>query len=320
MQERKISYMAAMKLEIERLRVNLSAAERDRALLSIGVDPASIDPNLLLDDSRIGGLCRVANILALLGHASLEDKVTASSGLEFADDSAIDFWNIAGVGEICMGGTCQVHAEDGPVLHTLSVSTTAQASFVCSECERKVCKVCCAGKGALLLAMVNSREVASYNGVNSQGGAIYANSVDLSSNHSMTLDGVICKACCHDVVLDALILDYIRVLVGQRRKARADTAAQKAVDHVIRFTSRNNCQLTPTAYMELFNGEESLAEFPFASFLHPVIFWIYPNPHFISTFYLRKPFDVLIFQQLYARFNLFMNLFKPNANDAASHG
>ncbi|XP_070006275.1 probable phosphoinositide phosphatase SAC9 isoform X2 [Nicotiana sylvestris] len=268
--ERKISYMAAMKLEIERLRVNLSAAERDRALLSIGVDPASIDPNLLLDDSRIGGLCRVANILALLGHASLEDKITASSGLEFADDSAIDFWNIAGVGEICMGGTCQVHAEDGPVLHTLSVSTTAQASFVCSECERKVCKVCCAGKGALLLAMVNSREVASYNGVNSLGGAIYANSVDLSSNHSMILDGVICKACCHDVVLDALILDYIRVLVGQRRKARADTAAQKAVDHVIRFTSRNNCQLTPTAYMELFNGEESLAEFPFASFLHPV--------------------------------------------------
>ncbi|XP_075098514.1 putative phosphoinositide phosphatase SAC9 isoform X4 [Nicotiana tabacum] len=268
--ERKISYMAAMKLEIERFRVNLSAAERDRALLSIGVDPASIDPNLLLDDSRIGGLCRVANILALLGHASLEDKVTASSGLEFADDSAIDFWNIAGVGEICMGGTCQVHAEDGPVLHSLSVSTTAQASFVCSECERKVCKVCCAGKGALLLAMVNSREVASYNGVNSQGGAIYANSVDLSSNHSMTLDGVICKACCHDVVLDALILDYIRVLVGQRRKARADNAAQKAVDHVIRFTSRNNCQLTPTAYMELFNGEESLAEFPFASFLHPV--------------------------------------------------
>ncbi|XP_075075861.1 putative phosphoinositide phosphatase SAC9 isoform X2 [Nicotiana tabacum] len=269
-EERKISYMAAMKLEIERLRVNLSAAERDRALLSIGVDPASIDPNLLLDDSRIGGLCRVANILALLGHASLEDKITASSGLEFADDSAIDFWNIAGVGEICMGGTCQVHAEDGPVLHTLSVSTTAQASFVCSECERKVCKVCCAGKGALLLAMVNSREVASYNGVNSLGGAIYANSVDLSSNHSMILDGVICKACCHDVVLDALILDYIRVLVGQRRKARADTAAQKAVDHVIRFTSRNNCQLTPTAYMELFNGEESLAEFPFASFLHPV--------------------------------------------------
>ncbi|OIT22015.1 putative phosphoinositide phosphatase sac9, partial [Nicotiana attenuata] len=119
--------------------------------------------------------------------------------------------------------------------------------------------------------------------------------VDLSSNHSMILDGVICKACCHDVVLDALILDYIRVLVGQRRKARADTAAQKAVDHVIRFTSRNNCQLTPTAYMELFNGEESLAEFPFASFLHPVIFWTYPSTHFISTFYLRKPFDVLIF-------------------------
>lgn len=270
--ERKISYMAAMKLEIERFRLNLSAAERDRALLSIGVDPASINPNLLLDNSRMGGFCRVANVLALLGQASLEDKITASVGLEIADDSAVDFWNIAGIGERCIGGACQVHYEDGPVLNVPSVSSTsaaAQTSFVCSECERKVCKVCCAGKGALLLAMFNSKEVPSYNGVSSQGGAIYVNSVDLSSNHSMTLDGVICKACCIDVVLEALTLDYIRVLVGQRRKARADSAAQKAVDHVIKFTS-GDCQSTPTAYPELFNGEESLAEFPFASLLHPV--------------------------------------------------
>ncbi|MCD7455508.1 putative phosphoinositide phosphatase sac9 [Datura stramonium] len=270
--ERKISYMEAMKLETERFRLNLSAAERDRALLSIGVDPASINPNLLLDNSRMGGFCRVANVLALLGQASLEDKITASIGLELADDSTIDFWNIAGIGEGCLGGACQVHYEDGPVLNVPSVSSTsaaAQTSFVCSECKRKACKVCCAGKGALLLAMFNSKEVHSYNGVISHGGSIYANSLDLSSHHSMTLDGVICKACCNDVVLEALILDYIRVSVGQRRKARADNAAQKAVDHVIRFTLRN-CQFTPTAYAELFNGEESLAEFPFASFLHPV--------------------------------------------------
>ncbi|CAN4077059.1 unnamed protein product [Withania somnifera] len=258
-EERKISYLVAMKLEIERFRLNISAAERDRALLSIGVDPASVNPNLLLDNSRMGGFCRVANVLALLGQASLEDKITASIGLEIADDSAIDFWNISGIGERCFGGACQVHYEDGPVLNVPSVSSTsaaAETSFVCSECERKVCKVCCAGKGALLLAMFNSKEVPSYN-------------VDLSSNHSMALDGVICKACCTDVVLEALILDYIRVLVGQRRKARADSAAQKAVDHVIRFTSRN-CQTTPTVDAKLFDGEESLAEFPFASFLHPV--------------------------------------------------
>ncbi|PHT42242.1 hypothetical protein CQW23_16267 [Capsicum baccatum] len=270
--ERKINYMAAMKLEIERFRLNLSAAERDRALLSIGVDPASINPNLLVDKSSMGGLCRVSSILALLGQASLEDKTTASIGLEIADDSTIDFWSIAGIGERCFGGACQVHYEDGPVFNAPSVSSTsaaAQTSFVCSECERKVCKVCCAGKGALLLAMFNSKQAPSYNGVSSQGGAIYANSVDLSSNHSMTLDGVICKACCIDVVLEALILDYIRVLVGQRRKARADSAARKAVNHVTRFTSRN-FQSAPTAFGELFDGEESLAEFPFASFLHPV--------------------------------------------------
>lgn len=48
--------MEAMKLEIERLQLNLSAAERDRALLSIGTDPASINPNVLLDESYMGRL------------------------------------------------------------------------------------------------------------------------------------------------------------------------------------------------------------------------------------------------------------------------
>ncbi|KAM3218232.1 hypothetical protein P3L10_022762 [Capsicum annuum] len=288
MQERKIYYMAAVKLEIKRFCLNLFASERDRALLSIGVDPASINLNLLLEKSRMEGLCRVSNILALLGQASLEDKTTASIDLEVVDDSTIDFWNMAGIGERCFGGACQVHYEDGPVLNVPSVSSTsaaAQTSFVCSECERKVCKVCCAGKGALLLAMFNSKEVPIYNGVRSQGGAIYAYSVDLSSNHSMTLDGVICKACCIDVVLHALILDDIRVLAGQQRKERADSTAQKAADHVTRYTSRN-CQSAPTAFGELFNGEESLAEFPFASFSHPVIFWTNPNPNYISIFVL----------------------------------
>nr|GFD25634.1 probable phosphoinositide phosphatase SAC9 [Tanacetum cinerariifolium] len=50
---KKLGFVEAMKLEIERLHLNLSAAERDRALLSIGIDPATINPNTLLEESYI---------------------------------------------------------------------------------------------------------------------------------------------------------------------------------------------------------------------------------------------------------------------------
>uniref|UniRef100_A0A5B7B4H6 Putative phosphoinositide phosphatase SAC9 n=1 Tax=Davidia involucrata TaxID=16924 RepID=A0A5B7B4H6_DAVIN len=274
--ERKFGFMEAMKLEIERLQLKLSAAERDRALLSIGTDPATINPNVLLDDSYMGRLCSVANSLALLGQASLEDKSTASIGLEI-DDTAIDFWNITGIGESCAGGMCQVRAEAGAPAG--ASPGDSQSVLLCSECERKVCKVCCAGRGALLLATYNSREVLNYNGVSSQGGSFHRNPADVSSNRSVALDGVICKQCCHEIVLDALILDYVRVLISLRRSSRADTAAHKALDHVIGFSSRDclpernqssDSQGTSEVLRQLISGEESLAEFPFASFLHPV--------------------------------------------------
>lgn len=280
-QGRKLGFREVMKLEIERLHLNLSAAQRDRALLALGVDPASINPHLLLDDSYMGRLCRVAQMLALLGHASLEDKITASIGLEISDDSAIDFWNITRIGEICLGGVCQVRAEAGATAHASSTSVSTPVSiFLCSECQRKVCKICCAGKGALLLSSYYSGEVSNLNGMNSQGGSTYGTSADASSNRSAALDGVICKLCCHEIVRDALLLDYARVLISQRRGARADDAADKAVDHIIGFSSvdppldrhQSSCSQGVTKMLrQLMNGEESLAEFPFASFLHSVI-------------------------------------------------
>lgn len=63
-QKRKLGFMEAMKLEIERFRLHLSAADRDRALLSIGIDPATINPNLLPEESYLGRLYRVASTLA----------------------------------------------------------------------------------------------------------------------------------------------------------------------------------------------------------------------------------------------------------------
>ncbi|KAL6542035.1 hypothetical protein OROGR_011521 [Orobanche gracilis] len=131
------------------------------------------------------------------------------------------------------------------------------------------------GKGALLLATYNSKDISGYSGVTSQGG-----SIDASSNRSPTLDGIVCKECCHEVVLDALVLDFVRVLIGQRRSARTDAAAEEALNHVFRLSSRNSLperdqflksQGAAKVIKKLTDKEESLAEFPFASFLHPVL-------------------------------------------------
>lgn len=274
--KRKLDFTEAMKLEIERLRLNLSAAERDRALLSVGIDTATINPNLLLDYSYMGRLCRVANNLALLGQVSLEDKITAAIGLDNNDDNVIDFWNIAGIGGSCSGGMCEVRAETKTPIRTssmVSVAGGSQSVLLCSQCERKVCKVCCAGRGALLLPGYNSREVSNYNGASSQSGSNHGSQDDVSSNRSVALDGVICKQCCHDIVLDALILDYVRFLISLRRSARADSAAHKALNQVVGSSLRDylsDCQQAVKVPRHFLNGEESLAEFPYACFLHSV--------------------------------------------------
>lgn len=257
--ERRLDFVEAMKLEVERLRLNLSAAERDRALLSIGTDPATINPNALIDQSYMGRLCKVANSLALLGQAALEDKTTAAIGLENTDSSkSIDFWNISKIGEsFCGSSTCEVHAE----IVGATPAPSTSSLFLCCQCQRKACKVCCAGGGALLLSSYDS------SGCQSQ--------LDVTTNQSVTMDRVICKTCCHDIVLHALMLDHIRVLISSRRSSRADNAAQKALDQVIGFSINDRSlpwdpQQAIMVRKHLLNGEESLAEFPFASFLHSV--------------------------------------------------
>ncbi|XP_023524633.1 probable phosphoinositide phosphatase SAC9 [Cucurbita pepo subsp. pepo] len=271
--EKRLSFQEAMKLEIKRLRLNLSAAERDRALLSTGTDPATINPNLLLDEIYIGRLCRLANNLALVGHTYLEDKTAAAIGLDKIDD-LVDFWNITEIGEICSGGTCEVRAEiNTPVQFPSKASLMGapQPVLLCSQCRRKVCKVCCAGRGAQLLTSYSPREVSNY----SQGGSGHGSRIDISNG----LDGLVCKSCCPNILLDALILDYVRVLISGRRIARADDAAYGALNQVIGssfgdWLSGKNLryagQRVNKVLRKLLNGEESVAEFPFASLLHLV--------------------------------------------------
>ncbi|KAK9169591.1 hypothetical protein Syun_001731 [Stephania yunnanensis] len=273
---RRIDFGEAMKLEVERLRGDLSAAARDRALLEIGTDPASLDPNGFLDDSYTGRLCRVANSLALLGQAALEDKVIAAIGLNSVEDGAIDFWNINGIGETCSSASCEVHAIDRSLTNVPSTfvhGVNSKSIFICSHCERKVCQVCCAGRGALLLSSFNSRDVASYNSLPNQNV-----STDVASaNRFSMLDGVICKSCCNEIILDALLVDYIRVLVTMRRTSRAERAAYNALDQIIGLSPWTSTERGTVSEQQpvgvlrnILGSEDSLAEYPFSSLLYSV--------------------------------------------------
>lgn len=274
-QGKKLEFAEAMKLEIERLRLNISAAERDRALLSIGIDPATINPNSSHDELYIARLCRIANALAVLGQASLEDKIIASIGLGNLDTSVVDFWNITGIGEGCDGGMCQVRAEvsKSPVGSSSKSSGGESGSvFLCFQCMKKACKFCCAGRGALLLSKSYSRD--SANG----GGSL----ADVSAT-SIGSDQYMCKKCCNTIVLEALIVDYVRVLVSSRRSGRVDNAGREALYEVFGSNITNHLAVRgqPSPKQEdsnflrqILGQEESLAEFPYASFLHKVIIFL----------------------------------------------
>ncbi|KAL9254486.1 putative phosphoinositide phosphatase SAC9 [Drosera capensis] len=276
-----LNFIEAMKLETERLRLNLSAAERDRALLSIGIDPASINPNLLLDDHSIARLCGVSNSLAMLGQTAAEDKVTASNGLENGNDSTIDFWNVAGIEETCLGGMCEVRAEEKKSFRGSSSrsSGASESPFICSDCQRKVCRVCCAGSGAILLTGNYFKGSSGVDNGSGRGGSSHGNQADLGASQSVSPDAVVCKQCCRDIILYALSLDYVRVLVSSRRSAQVASAVLKALDHAVGFSLDGSLagrskfsdrSRTDKLSSQFLNGQESLAEFPYASFLHSV--------------------------------------------------
>ncbi|KAI4992426.1 hypothetical protein ZWY2020_051843 [Hordeum vulgare] len=256
-----LNFEQMMKLEIKRLYLDLSAAERDRALLSIGVIPATVDPNRSVDYSYLLKLSSLTDKLALLGHSVFEDRANASIGLEKANSHAVDFWNISENGESCSGGACEVRAVSS--LQGSATSGNASLFEECSQCERTACKACCAGKGAFLLLGNTYRDLKIYGG--SQGGG-----------YSALADSSVCKSCCNEMIKQALYVDYVRVLHSMRRKGRAEKAALKAVNQVCQLEpnritdSVHNVQSGQRQLKQLLDDEESLAEFPHASFLHTV--------------------------------------------------
>ncbi|XP_020520412.1 probable phosphoinositide phosphatase SAC9 isoform X2 [Amborella trichopoda] len=281
---RKLDYEEAMKLEIERFHVNLSAAERDRALLSIGTDPATIDPNASLDDSYMNQICKYANNLAVLGRVAFEDRIISAIGLDAKEDCDIDFWNIYRIGESCSEAKCEVHIKSKQTQVSCANIHANDPSLllVCSNCRRKVCSFCSAGRGSILLMTDNAKEGSSFNGQSSPDGSSHHGQSDgISTNRAAPVDAVTCKKCCPQIVLDSLLLDYVRVLSSLRRRARADNAAYVALSQVTDISSYHHGAEVKGKYGNqqggdrkalemIFNGEESLAEFPYASLLYSV--------------------------------------------------
>uniref|UniRef100_A0A0E0C1S9 Phosphoinositide phosphatase SAC9 n=1 Tax=Oryza meridionalis TaxID=40149 RepID=A0A0E0C1S9_9ORYZ len=256
-----LNFEQMMKLEIKRLCLDLSAAERDRALLSIGVIPATVDPNRSVDYSYLLKLSSLADYLALLGHTVHEDRVNASIGLENFNGHAIDFWNICENDESCTGDVCEVRALSSS--HASATSENPSIFVECSQCGRTACKACCAGKGAFLLLNNTYRDLKIYGG--SQGGG-----------YSALADNFVCKSCCSEVIKHALYVDYVRVLRSLRKKGRTEQAVLKAVNQVcgLEFSRisdfTKSVQYGQKQLKQLLDGEESLAEFPYASFLQTV--------------------------------------------------
>ncbi|KAK8964395.1 putative phosphoinositide phosphatase SAC9 [Platanthera guangdongensis] len=268
-----VDFMKALKLEITRLRLCISAAERDRALLAISVDPSMIDPNRLIDDSLMTNLCNHADSLAILGQTAFEDKINASIGLEMEDNDEIDFWNVGEIGDFCIGAKCEVRKEiqNFSLSSSLRSTKTPPQLFVCMECERKACRFCCSGWGASLLASSSIKDL-KISGGSSHG---WQNEGD-SSRVPSALGGVICKLCCDEVIIAALHVDYLRVLASMRRRTRADEAAVRALSDILGRNAMNGLyfwqdkESCMRQLRKLSNGEESLAEFPLANFLYTV--------------------------------------------------
>lgn len=267
----------AMKLEIKRLGAGLSAADRDRALRSVEVNPDTIDPNRLLNDYDLLRLSKLADTLAWLGHSAFEDKIVGSIGLDTADHSGIDFWNLNVNGGYCVGSGCEVHcaAQSAEELPSSKPSNQSKSSLVvCFFCGKKSCAACCAGKGATLLAGYNSRENKRLSGSSSQSGSSHGGRSE-GSYGPVPPDGFICKMCCNEEILYALYVDYVRTLTSLRRRDRADSAASGALAQLVgsgteAYQSSGEYDRSSKWLRTLLNEKESLAEFPYASFLHSV--------------------------------------------------
>lgn len=87
---RRLEFSEAVKLEIIRFGLGLSAADRDRMLLSIGKDPVSVDPNRLLSSLYSTQVSQTAAQLAAINQVAREDELLSAIGLEKLKEAGLE--------------------------------------------------------------------------------------------------------------------------------------------------------------------------------------------------------------------------------------
>ncbi|KAL2622415.1 hypothetical protein R1flu_002620 [Riccia fluitans] len=262
--DKPLTYEEAMELEIARLHLGLSAADRDRALVSIGRDPATIDPNKLMSPGVMVQVKQAASQLIILAEIDTEDKDLSSLGFnqrKSEPDELLESLHCLRVG--CLSSSCKINYLKGSGTFQYFDKLAKSSNFLgnCTLCKQKVCAACHSGKGsALLYYNISNPAIPGGAGGNPK-----------PARGPTAIDAVICKRCCPPEVREPILLERLKSALGSRRKTRVKDACILAVEGVV--GSENPAKEGSPAssgYESFLEGEVSLAEFPQAGIISSV--------------------------------------------------
>ncbi|KAL3691590.1 hypothetical protein R1sor_005241 [Riccia sorocarpa] len=263
-QDKPLTYEEAMELEIARVHLGLSAVDRDRALVSIGRGPATIDPNKLLEPGVMVQVKQAASQLATLIDIDTEDKDLSSLGFNERNsepDELLENLHCLRVG--CLSPSCQINYLKGSrtFQYFERLAKPSNVLWNCVSCKRKVCAACHSGKGSALLYN-NTLNPATPGG----GGGN-----PKPARGPTAVDAVICKNCSPPDVRETILLERLKSASALRRKTRVKDACLLAVEGVVGLDSPTKEASSATSEFEsLLEGELSLAEFPQAGIISSV--------------------------------------------------
>ncbi|MCO5576196.1 hypothetical protein L7F22_030004 [Adiantum nelumboides] len=246
---KRLEFSDAVELEIIRFGLGLSAAARDHLLISIGKDPASLDPNRLLTPLYSAQIFQAAVQLAAINQVALEDENLARIGLEqLGSESLKDASDI-----------CEVHGKRKS--NMLRIHVLAKGLASCRICHRKACAACRVCKEEVALA-------GAFGGVAGTTTPVF---------QTLSWNDCLCRKCCPQIILDALFLDHLKTLGSERRKDRIKKAAAMAYTElygeafsVLPGKHLQDFEIQKKQLEALLQGEKSLAEYPEASLLASV--------------------------------------------------
>ncbi|XP_024361756.1 probable phosphoinositide phosphatase SAC9 [Physcomitrium patens] len=242
-----LTYDEAMELEIERLKLGLSAAQRDHTLIKlIGRDPASIDPNKLLNPNYLFQVRHAAFQLALVSQAVAEDEENAAVGQDLADSGIINRSDDDVVQLDCTNPACGVRyipLTKSSVQKARTLPDKNTELYQCSACNQPACVAC-----------ITRQSVRSNSGIPKKEAI------------------VLCKRCEPSLAANATLLDRVKILTSRRRKARVQSAARETLKDLanLGFGVTAATSKIQKDISSVLRGQMSLAEYPYATLVTSV--------------------------------------------------